>query len=133
MGPKGREEDMDTSSRTTSVPVLETDARAKPKSGRVKRKDDDILTKPLLGSESSSSEEELGIPDPKVQDLGTAFKEPEEASWQIALQVFFPYLIAGLGMVGAGMVLDVVQVSGDFYCTSLFKFSGTILLLKKQA
>ena len=37
-------------------------------------------------------------------------EENNEASWQIAIQVFFPYLIAGFGMVGAGMVLDIVQV-----------------------
>lgn len=28
----------------------------------------------------------------------------------ILLQVLFPFLIAGLGMVGAGVVLDIVQV-----------------------
>ena len=33
----------------------------------------------------------------------------EETSFGIALQVLFPYLIAGLGMVGAGVVLDIVQ------------------------
>ena len=36
---------------------------------------------------------------------------PDEAAWQIGLQVFLPYLIAGLGMVGAGLVLNKVQVS----------------------
>ncbi|XP_070557928.1 solute carrier family 41 member 1-like [Ptychodera flava] len=33
----------------------------------------------------------------------------EETSWSIALQVFIPYLIAGFGTVGAGIVLDIVQ------------------------
>uniref|UniRef100_T1JLE6 SLC41A/MgtE integral membrane domain-containing protein n=1 Tax=Strigamia maritima TaxID=126957 RepID=T1JLE6_STRMM len=33
----------------------------------------------------------------------------EEAAWSIALQVFIPFLIAGFGMVGAGIVLDIVQ------------------------
>lgn len=33
----------------------------------------------------------------------------EETSWSIALQVFIPFLIAGFGMVGAGLVLDIVQ------------------------
>lgn len=37
--------------------------------------------------------------------------EEEEGFWLIAFQVFFPFLIAGLGMVGAGLVLDIVQVS----------------------
>jgi hypothetical protein len=28
----------------------------------------------------------------------------------ILLQILFPFFIAGLGMVGAGVVLDIVQV-----------------------
>ena len=34
----------------------------------------------------------------------------EESSLQVGLQVFFPFLIAGFGMVGAGVLLDIVQV-----------------------
>lgn len=34
----------------------------------------------------------------------------EETYFSIAIQVFIPFLIAGFGMVGAGLVLDVVQV-----------------------
>ena len=33
-----------------------------------------------------------------------------EASWSIGLQVFIPYVIAGFGMVSAGLLLDYVQV-----------------------
>ncbi|XP_043224425.1 solute carrier family 41 member 1-like isoform X1 [Amphibalanus amphitrite] len=33
----------------------------------------------------------------------------EESWFSIGVQVFFPYLVAGFGMVGAGIVLDVVQ------------------------
>ncbi|KAK3101437.1 hypothetical protein FSP39_003587 [Pinctada imbricata] len=36
-------------------------------------------------------------------------KTRDESSLSIALQVFIPYIIAGFGTVGAGMVLDVVQ------------------------
>jgi hypothetical protein len=36
--------------------------------------------------------------------------DPEESFWTITVQVFIPFLIAGMGMVGAGLVLDVVQV-----------------------
>lgn len=36
--------------------------------------------------------------------------EPEESTSTVALQVFIPFLVAGLGMVGAGLVLDIVQV-----------------------
>ena len=34
----------------------------------------------------------------------------EERAFSIALQVFFPFMIAGIGTVGAGLLLDVVQV-----------------------
>ncbi len=33
-----------------------------------------------------------------------------ESSWIIAFQVLLPYLVSGLGMVAAGMVMDIVQV-----------------------
>uniref|UniRef100_A0A8C7F7W9 Solute carrier family 41 member n=1 Tax=Oncorhynchus kisutch TaxID=8019 RepID=A0A8C7F7W9_ONCKI len=32
-----------------------------------------------------------------------------ESSWQIAAQVLLPYLVAGLGMVSAGIIMDIVQ------------------------
>lgn len=35
---------------------------------------------------------------------------PPENSWIIGLQVLLPYLLSGLGMVAAGMVMDEVQV-----------------------
>ena len=37
-------------------------------------------------------------------------KSREESAVAICLQVLLPYLLAGLGMVLAGMVLDYVQV-----------------------
>ena len=37
-------------------------------------------------------------------------KEQEETSFSIAFEVFIPFLIAGLGTVGAGLLLDKVQV-----------------------
>lgn len=36
-----------------------------------------------------------------------------ESSWLIAAQVLVPYLVSGLGMVSAGIVMDLIQV-----CTS---------------
>lgn len=36
--------------------------------------------------------------------------ENKETYFSIAIQVFIPFLIAGFGMVGAGLVLDLVQV-----------------------
>jgi len=32
-----------------------------------------------------------------------------ETFWSVTIQIFIPFLIAGLGMVGAGLILDVVQ------------------------
>lgn len=34
-----------------------------------------------------------------------------ESSFAICVQVFIPFIIAGFGTVGAGLVLDVVQVN----------------------
>lgn len=33
-----------------------------------------------------------------------------ESSWLIAAQVVVPYLVSGLGMVSAGIVMDLIQV-----------------------
>lgn len=33
-----------------------------------------------------------------------------ENSWIIAAQVLLPYLVSGLGMAAAGIVMDIVQV-----------------------
>ena len=72
---------------------------------------------PLL-SASESDEDFINTPiEVTIQD-----KKPvvagEEASWQIGLQVFFPYIVAGLGMVAAGMLLDNVQVGTYYYAVS---------------
>lgn len=45
--------------------------------------------------------------------------EPLESYLAITIQVFIPFLIAGLGMVGAGLVLDLVQVRTEFILFSL--------------
>ena len=37
----------------------------------------------------------------------------EERAFSLALQVFFPFMIAGIGTVGAGLLLDVVQVQNN--------------------
>lgn len=52
---------------------------------------------------------------------GVTDEEPLESYLAITIQVFIPFLIAGLGMVGAGLVLDLVQVWTEFnpYCDTL--------------
>lgn len=42
--------------------------------------------------------------------------ETKETMLSVALQVFVPFLIAGFGTVGAGLVLDIVQASILFFC-----------------
>ena len=59
-------------------------------------------TQPLLEPGSDDNEE----PVPSV----SVIEQSEETSLSIILQVTLPYIIAGFGMVLAGMVLDIVQV-----------------------
>jgi hypothetical protein len=49
---------------------------------------------------------EMSASQPKMTVRG----EETENVWSISIQVFIPFLVAGLGMVGAGLVLDIVQV-----------------------
>lgn len=53
------------------------------------------------------------LPDVVVETkiLASPDRHHSETYLSITIQVFIPFLIAGLGMVGAGLVLDVVQVS----------------------
>lgn len=45
-----------------------------------------------------------------AEEKAAMAKSQEESAISICLQVLLPYLLAGLGMVMAGMVLDYVQV-----------------------
>ena len=80
------------------------------------------LTRPLLGSSSAESDTDSGVEVSPQTESDTDVKPyVQEASWHIALQIFFPYIIAGFGMVAAGMVLDIVQVSAiSFYLFTFF-------------
>lgn len=60
-------------------------------------------------SEEGECEVMLKTSSPKAIN-DDVVEEIEEGFWLLAFQVFFPFLIAGLGMVGAGIVLDIVQV-----------------------
>jgi hypothetical protein len=62
------------------------------------------VSKPLgtSGTVPSDTEPDLSLSDPP-QTL------PAESSYILFFQVLFPFLIAGFGMVLAGIVLDVVQ------------------------
>ncbi|PNF20770.1 Solute carrier family 41 member 2 [Cryptotermes secundus] len=51
----------------------------------------------------------LDVTAPQPRAAIRATHEETENVWSISVQVFIPFLVAGLGMVGAGLVLDVVQ------------------------
>lgn len=70
--------------------------------GGTLEEEDDLILPPVLQPPKKPAEEKR---------KGSAAKAEEESSIAIALQVLFPYLLAGMGMVMAGMVLDSVQVS----------------------
>lgn len=53
----------------------------------------------LAGTDSRSREVDTGRSEPRKETL-----------WHVAIQVFIPFLIAGFGMMAAGLLLDSVQV-----------------------
>ncbi|ODM99627.1 Solute carrier family 41 member 1 [Orchesella cincta] len=53
--------------------------------------------------DDSTAADESSEEEPHHKDVAP------ESFWVITIQVFIPFLIAGMGMVGAGIVLDVVQ------------------------
>lgn len=69
------------------------------------------------GAHHQDEEDLLGPPAPQPPSPKKPEEKPkvavakvdEESSIAICLQVLFPYLLAGMGMVMAGMVLDMVQ------------------------
>ncbi|XP_002740553.1 solute carrier family 41 member 1-like [Saccoglossus kowalevskii] len=78
---------------------------------------EETLSTPLLGTSA-------------VNDVGDEVthrlpgKTGTESVWSISLQVFFPFLIAGFGTVGAGIVLDIVQ-----HWTVFIKVSEVFILV----
>ena len=78
------------------------------------RQGDDSQDDGADASEELSSDSETGSLVLLKTDDGTSVGD--ETSCKIALQVFFPYLVAGFGMVGAGAVLEIVKV----WTTALF-------------
>ncbi|MCJ8741293.1 hypothetical protein PDJAM_G00069090 [Pangasius djambal] len=67
---------------------------------------DEVLPSPPVSSPRRPAEEKRKTAQAKVD---------EETSVSICAQVMFPYLLAGMGMVMAGMVLDSVQVRCCFW------------------
>ncbi|XP_067935045.1 solute carrier family 41 member 1-like [Watersipora subatra] len=74
----------------------------------------DTNSQPSTSDDSNAGETDLSAPlilSSEQHDTHTGIPAAvkEESSFRIAIQVFFPFLIAGFGTVGAGMVLDIVQ------------------------
>lgn len=65
-----------------------------------------------LGSQEAEDVPLVSQHKQPVEGKGPMAKLQEESAVAIGLQVLLPYLLAGLGMVLAGMVLDYVQVRG---------------------
>ncbi len=67
------------------------------------------------GDDDDVSEEDMLLPNAEVRNAlkggkNVETKIVEQRGFIIALQVFFPFMVAGLGTVAAGLLLDVVQV-----------------------
>lgn len=69
------------------------------------------LIRPGDGSEAEEEvcHDENGALEDSVQVEHGHERVDIESTWTIAWQVTIPFIIAGLGMVGAGLVLDIVQ------------------------
>lgn len=62
---------------------------------------------------SEATEEHLLAADSRSREAAdrSGRTEPrKETMWHVAIQVFIPFLIAGFGMMAAGLLLDKVQV-----------------------
>lgn len=64
-----------------------------------------------LVSSSMENIDNSRLPDVVAETkIYEAEPQAKETYFSIAIQVFIPFLVAGFGMVGAGLVLDLVQV-----------------------
>ena len=80
------------------------------KERRIHRKKHQMNQCLLPGDDDEEDEEDepadLNLPPPTGREEGSL---SEESSLVICIQVFIPFLVAGFGTVGAGLVLDYVQ------------------------
>ena len=88
-------DDEESDSETTNFQVQSTFSNSKPPDIKDHLKSE--ISQNILSEKSSSS------------SLIQTVTDSEESPWLIAKQVFFPYMMAALGLVAAGLVLDDVQ------------------------
>lgn len=78
----------------------------------------------LVVSSSENDNDNGRLPDVVVvakvpdEDEDREANQIQETYLSIAIQVFIPFLIAGFGMVCAGLVLDKIQVNISYYFRS---------------
>lgn len=87
--------------------------------------ENDMEITTLVAPQTESSDNENGrLPDVVVETKMCGDEDEqqiEETYFSIAIQVFIPFLIAGFGMVFAGLVLDRIQVSQVSNKKNLFR------------
>ena len=85
------------------------------------------VTTGVAGAELRDGDEDVEAEsDGCVVTIETVVMKPlgEERWWQVALQVSLPFIVAGVGMVGAGVVLGIVQVRPYRLLGSFFVMLG---------
>lgn len=75
-----------------------------------------IITQGAADEDSGISEAPEDHLLAETRDSEQRTEPRKETLWHIAIQVFIPFLIAGFGMMAAGLLLDKVQASVCTYC-----------------
>lgn len=70
-----------------------------------------IITTSIASSEPDPDRGESVGRDPEKRDDRTSAVIKQEKWWQITLQVSIPFFIAGIGTIGAGIILGRVTVN----------------------
>ena len=80
----------------------------------------DFLTEDIPLIELDVSQED--IDRTSFEKISETKEVQEENIFQLVLQIFIPFLIAGFGTVGAGMILNFTQVSQICFCLFIYLF-----------
>ncbi|XP_019697849.1 solute carrier family 41 member 1 isoform X3 [Harpegnathos saltator] len=97
----------DSRSRTTSESNTTTNGQAGQANSTGSGHADECLEVTIFDEAADGGRLPDVVAESKI--YGVTEDEPLESYLAITIQVFIPFLIAGLGMVGAGLVLDLVQ------------------------
>lgn len=83
----------------------------------------------LVNSQDSSDNDNGRLPDVVVEaKVCDEDEQIQETYFSIAIQVFIPFLIAGFGMVFAGLVLDKIQVNN---ASKFYSSIGSFIVRRK--